>query len=71
MLLFGIDFYNSSKLYEAVPNWVYIFFFFVVLSAPVAFGANVYDRWTGLYLKNLLHNPSADIFATIDIGLSP
>lgn len=46
-------------------------FYFLVPSAPVAFGLNVYDRWTGLCLHHLVYNPSVRIYAMLGSGIGP
>lgn len=46
-------------------------FYFLVPSAPVAFGLNVYDRWTGLCLHRLVYNPSVCIYAMLGSGTGP
>lgn len=46
-------------------------FYFLVPSAPVAFGLNVYDRWTGLCLHHLVYNPSVCIYAMLGSGTGP
>lgn len=46
-------------------------FYFLVQSAPVAFGLNVYDRWTGLCLHHLVYNPSVCIYAMLGSGTGP
>lgn len=46
-------------------------FYFLVPSAPVAFGLNVYDRWTGPCLHHLVYNPSVCIYAMLGSGTGP
>lgn len=46
-------------------------FYFLVQFAPVAFGLNVYDRWTGLCLHHLAYNSSVCIYAMLGSGTGP